>query len=112
MPNKYDLRWHKVLKDKSQMPIVSPNETTYHLWASLQVQKIQKRICVVFYACCRHCLGIRDVRIVSIHEDTRIGYVFCEKISGPELAVRVSPCLDWMIIPTTRIEAMNEDKAE
>lgn len=60
---------------------------------------------------CGHGLRVRDVRVVPVDKDSSVGNVLCQKISWPELAILVRPCLEWMVGSTSRIEAVDENKA-
>jgi hypothetical protein len=61
---------------------------------------------VIFYPCFGHIL--RNIRIVSIYEDSRFGYIVGEKIVRPECAVLVCPGLVSVVWFVPGIQAMNE----
>lgn len=65
---------------------------------------------MVLDACCGHGLRIGDVGIISIQKDARIWNVLSKKISRPELAIAMSPCLEGMVISPAWVQTMNKDK--
>lgn len=59
-----------------------------------------------------HRLRIRNIRVISVDEDTSLGNIQREEVAGPERPVGMSPCLEGVVIPTTGVEAVDEDEAE
>lgn len=104
------------LRESSVLSFVSDifppsQEMSYQLRTSLHIQQIEQSISMIPHTRRGHCLGVRDVGVISIDKDARLGYVLRKKISRPEHAILMSPCLERMIVATTRVEAMDENEA-
>lgn len=67
---------------------------------------------MILDARCRHGLWIGDARVVPIDKNASILKVLTQKISWPEVPIAMSPCLEWVIILTTGVQTMDENKTK
>lgn len=67
---------------------------------------------MILDARCRHGLGIGDARVVPIDKHASILEVLTQKISWPEVPIAMCPCLEWVVIFTTGVQTMDENKTK
>lgn len=66
---------------------------------------------MILDTCGGHGLRMGDVRVVPVDKSSGVGDVLCQKVPWPELAICVRPCFEGMVGSTSRVEAVDENKA-
>lgn len=65
---------------------------------------------MIFDAGSRHALGIRDGGVIPVDEDACLGDILREIVPRPKGAILVRPCLKWVVVFASRVQAVDEDE--
>jgi hypothetical protein len=55
---------------------------------------------------------VGNIGIVSIYKDPGIWHVLGQEVSWPKIAIAMSPCFERMIVSTTGVQTVDENKTK